>query len=135
MRDLTGAGRAFLPEDARSASDRAVILTHSYWRRRFGADPSVVGRTLTADRGRVTVVGVLPPNVLRYGADVLAPLVPGEYPPGRDHRDPLLFGVHSADALTYLGVSVLLAGAALLASYLPARRAMAVDPMIALRND
>jgi putative ABC transport system permease protein len=35
----------------------------------------------------VTVAGVLPPNVLRYGGDFLSPLVPAEYPQGRGHRD------------------------------------------------
>jgi predicted permease len=80
-------GRAFLPEDERPGGERVAILTHAYWRRRFDSDRTVVGKTFALDGGRVTVVGVLPPNVLRYGADVLVPLVPADYPPGRDHRD------------------------------------------------
>ena len=47
----------------------------------------------------------------------------------------LLFGVRSWDATTLAGVSVLLAISALLASYLPARRAAGVDPMVALRYE
>jgi predicted permease len=47
----------------------------------------------------------------------------------------LLFGVKALDPLTYAAVSALLIGAAVLASYLPARRAMAIDPVEALRAE
>ncbi len=48
---------------------------------------------------------------------------------------PFLFGVSANDATTYLAVSGVLAGVALLASYLPARRAAAADPMEVLRSE
>jgi ABC-type antimicrobial peptide transport system permease subunit len=47
----------------------------------------------------------------------------------------LLFGVRSWDAATLTAVSIVLAIAALLASYIPARRAAQVDPMVALRYE
>jgi putative ABC transport system permease protein len=47
----------------------------------------------------------------------------------------LLFGVKPIDPLTYAGVAVALAAAAAMASYIPARRAMRVDPMVALRHE
>ena len=47
----------------------------------------------------------------------------------------LLFGVTAFDPLTYAAVSVLLIAAAVLASYFPARRAMAVDPVESLRAE
>jgi predicted permease len=55
-------GRSFTPEEGHSSlrSPPAVILTHGFWTRRFAADPTIVGRTLTLNNAPVTVVGVLP---------------------------------------------------------------------------
>ncbi len=53
-------GRLFLPEDDRPGAARVVVLSDGLWRRRFGADPSIVGRSITFNAVPVTVAGVLP---------------------------------------------------------------------------
>jgi putative ABC transport system permease protein len=40
---------------------QAVILTHGFWQRRFGADPAIVGRSITIADSKMEIVGVLPP--------------------------------------------------------------------------
>ena len=53
-------GRSFVPEEDRAGSAPVVILGHRLWQSRFGGGPGVVGRTISLDNQRYTVVGVLP---------------------------------------------------------------------------
>ncbi|GJG89327.1 hypothetical protein tb265_45080 [Gemmatimonadetes bacterium T265] len=55
-------GRNFTAEAGAQGGPPAVILTHAFWRRRFGGDPAVVGRSVTINNAAVPVVGVLPPS-------------------------------------------------------------------------
>jgi putative ABC transport system permease protein len=72
-------GRDFLPDEEQRGRDAVLILTHEYWRGRFNSDPQAIGRTIVIDNVPHTIVGVLPPNVVRFYADVLKPLVLGRY--------------------------------------------------------
>jgi len=54
-------GRVFSEDEDRPGYNRVVVLSESLWKRRFGADPGVIGRTLQIDDQSHTVVGVVPP--------------------------------------------------------------------------
>ncbi|MGE3344516.1 MAG: ABC transporter permease, partial [Vicinamibacterales bacterium] len=53
-------GRVFTAEEERPGSPRTVVLSHAAWTRRFGGDPSVLGRTLMLDDASYEIVGVMP---------------------------------------------------------------------------
>src|SRR5215813_13403668 len=59
-------GRTFVAEEGQGES--VVALSHALWKRRFGADPAIVNQTITLDKRKVTVIGVMPPQF--------------QYPPG-----------------------------------------------------
>ena len=69
-------GRSFTPEECqgRYSAPPAMLLSHSFWRRRFASDPNVIGRTLTLNDQPVTVIGVLPASI--DFASVFAPETP-----------------------------------------------------------
>ena len=54
-------GRVLRSEDHVEGRNRVVVLSHGLWQRRFGADPSLVGRTITLNTEPFEVVGVMPP--------------------------------------------------------------------------
>jgi predicted permease len=53
-------GRGFTLEEGQPGGPAVVLLSHGFWRDRFGADPDIVGRTLSLNHAPRTVVGVLP---------------------------------------------------------------------------
>ena len=96
------AGNYFIPEEDRAGNSPVVILSHRLWQSRFGADPGVVGKTITLDNQRYTVRGVLPSDfhLLRW-PDLWMPI--GQY------GDDLTEHVHHA----FIGVARLKPGVTL----------------------
>ncbi len=78
--DVTGArvalGRKFVAGEDQVGNDHVVLLSNALWRSRFGADPTIVGRSLTLDGEPYTVVGVLAPGAAfdRAGRQIWKPL-------------------------------------------------------------
>jgi predicted permease len=64
--DMLGAkpllGRTFLPEEDTPGKPATAVLTYGLWKRLFGGDPQVLGKSLTLDGAQYTVVGVLRPD-------------------------------------------------------------------------
>ena len=55
-------GRLFIPQDEQAGHEPVVIVSDTLWRRRFGSDPSLVGKQLTLDGRNFTVIGITPPG-------------------------------------------------------------------------
>jgi predicted permease len=53
-------GRTFTPNEDRVGGKPVAVISESLWRRRFGADPGILGRTLTLNGAAYAVIGVLP---------------------------------------------------------------------------
>ncbi|HEV2663341.1 MAG TPA: ABC transporter permease [Blastocatellia bacterium] len=69
-------GRDFLPEEEQAGRHRVAILSDGLWRRRFGADPQLIGRQIQLSGESYTVVGVMPPRFqLTPGAELWTPLM------------------------------------------------------------
>ena len=69
-------GREFTEKDNQDKSPEVVMLSYGYWQRRFGGDPKVIGRRITADGAAREIIGVLPRNFwfMDMGHDLLMPL-------------------------------------------------------------
>lgn len=63
-------GRTFVPEDDVAGADPVVILSHGFWRRRFGGDDRVLGQTITLDGIPRVVVGITRPSFTFQSARV-----------------------------------------------------------------
>ena len=55
-------GRTFLPTESVVGADRVVVVSHGFWERVLGANPAIVGATISLDAQPFTVVGVMPPG-------------------------------------------------------------------------
>jgi putative ABC transport system permease protein len=86
---LPRLGRVIQPADDRAGAPAVVLLSHGFWSRHFGSDPTVVGRTLRLDGEPHEVVGVLDPAI-EVGTfseiDVWTPLARTADPADRDDR-------------------------------------------------
>jgi predicted permease len=80
LRVPVAAGRPLTEDDDRATAEPAAVISHAFWTRRFGADPSAIGQVFRMNNTPVTIVGVTAPQysgVLRLGSpapDIMLPL-------------------------------------------------------------
>jgi putative ABC transport system permease protein len=55
-------GRVFQPEDVRPGASRVAVVSYDLWQKRYGGDPSLIGRSFTINGESATVIGVMPPD-------------------------------------------------------------------------
>jgi putative ABC transport system permease protein len=106
-------GRLFIPQDEQAGHQPVVVVSNALWQRRFGSDPSLVGKSITLDGKSYNVVGIAPPG-FQYPDKTelwLPPLrlVP-ELFPGQDVTTSRRMGYLWVVALLKPGVSVQQAG-------------------------
>lgn len=72
-------GRAFTPDEDRIGAARVMVISDDLWRRHFGADREIIGKTIQYNAAPWTIIGVLPPDFDFYGKhdennDIFTPL-------------------------------------------------------------
>ena len=95
-------GRDFTAEDDGGRIGYVAIISHELWRRRFGGDPGIIGKTVRLDDDPMTIIGIMPSgfrHVLESGAspmEVWAPIA-------LDNPDPNFFNQRNARVYDLIG--------------------------------
>ncbi len=107
-------GRVFRPEEDQPGANHEVVLSYLAWKRRFGGDPGIVGRSLLLNQESYQVIGVTTPDFnWPNQAELWVPLAlaPSRYFDNKDRYNEFLFsvarlrpGVTSAQANSYLSL-------------------------------
>ena len=94
LRTRPALGRVFADEDDHPGASKVVLISYGFWRRRFAGDPNVVGKMVTLNNEKHTIIGVLP-----VGAEP-----PGEYRETPGEIWTPLASVYTAKELAYRGM-------------------------------
>jgi predicted permease len=87
------AGRDFIPADERPSAAPVAMLAYALWERRYGKDPSIIGKEMRVNEVPTMVIGVMPPKMqFRTSADLWMPLVPTGDWQKRDYRGVMMLG-------------------------------------------
>jgi len=73
-------GRNFLPDEEKADGSKVMILSYGLWQRRYGGDPDILGKHITLNGEKHTVVGVMPAN-FRFLHNLTALWIPAGFRP------------------------------------------------------
>ena len=118
LRQPTLLGRDFSPGDDRKGAEPVVIISYTFWKNRYGADPNVLGMPMRVNGQPATIIGVMPAG-MRFpdNTEIWIPAIPTEAQERRDARFLAVFGrladgVSRREALTEMnGIAARLAAA------------------------
>jgi putative ABC transport system permease protein len=90
-------GRTITPADFRPNGDAqpVVVLSHTFWQRRFNGDPAALGQSITLNEQPYTIIGVMPPRFAWHSGDVWVPLATAQLQQGTNVVVRLKAGVTS----------------------------------------
>ena len=134
-------GRVFVPEEATAGKNTVVVLSYAFWRERVGSDSSIIGRDLSLNGRKYTVVGVMPERFqLRYplpeASDLWRPMIlDGETLANRRSHYLYVFGRLRRDVSVERAQSALTSLAARQAADFPATNRGWGARVIPLRED
>lgn len=110
-------GRSFTADEDRPGGPAAAILSHELWQRRYGADPAMVGRTVSINGTATPVVGIMPPGFklpVDFGAsgrtELYQPLATDAAAEGALPGPPIQQGSHGFFAVARLKPGATVAG-------------------------
>ncbi len=85
-------GRGIQPSDAAPGAPPVFVLSYKVWRKRFGMDPNIVGKTFVLNDRPTTLVGVMPPRFTWWGSDLWMPTSLDRSEAAAAHRYVTLYG-------------------------------------------
>ena len=85
-------GRSIQSSDALSGAPPVFVLSYKVWRRRFGLDASIVGKTFIMNGKPATLIGIMPPRFAFWGGDMWMPAGVDRAEAGANRRYLVLYG-------------------------------------------
>ncbi len=85
-------GRAIQPSDAQPGAAPVFVLSYKSWRKKFGLDRSIVGKTFVMNGKPTTLIGIMPPRFAFWGGDLWIPASLDRAEPGANRRFLVLYG-------------------------------------------